>query len=174
MKGSHKYALGYLRNEEVYEDFGSMGGSYHSLKTNLHGEARELFSDGVEVYAREGHCGTCHQPDGKGLPHSGFPPLDKSKWVTGNKERLIKLTLHGLHGPITVKGKDYPGHVPMTAFKDMLDDKEVASVLTFVRNAYGNSASMVSPDEVAKVRAATKDKVGFYTPEELLTEHPHE
>lgn len=174
MKGSHKYALGYLQNEEVYEDFGSMGGAYHSLKTNLQGEARELFSDGVEVYAREGHCGTCHQPDGKGLPHSGFPPLDKSEWVTGNKERLIKLTLHGLHGPITVKGKDYPGHVPMTAFKDMLDDKEVAAALTFVRNAFGNSASMVSPEEVAKVRASTKDREGFYSPEELLKEHPQD
>lgn len=174
MKSSHKYALGHLNNEEVIEEFSLMGSTYTQMKTGLKGEAWDLFQEGIEVYSREGHCATCHQADGKGLPHSGFPPLDRSEWVTGSKERLIKLTLHGLHGPITVKGKDYPGHVPMTAFKDMLDDREIAAVLTYMRNAYGNKASTISPNEVKEVRQASKDKVGFYSPEELLKEHPHD
>ena len=50
------------------------------------------------------------------------------------------MTLHGLHGPITVKDKQYPGQVPMTAFKDVIDDEETAAVLTFVRNSFGNNA----------------------------------
>ena len=60
----------------------------------------------------------------------------------------------------------------MTAFKHLLDEEEVAAVLTFVRNAFGNSAGVVSKDAVTRVRKATKDKEGFYSPEELLKEHP--
>ena len=168
MKGSLRYAKAKLQNKTLHDE------PYFLLKTKLKGDDKRIFGQGAEIYNREGHCATCHQQDGKGLPHSGFPPLDKSKWVTGSKERLIKLTLHGLHGPITVKGKQYPGHVPMTAFKDVLDDKETAAVLTFVRNTFDNKSSVVTPEEVAKVRAATKDKEGFYSPEELLKEHPHQ
>lgn len=168
MKGSLRHAKAKLQNKILHDE------PYFLLKTELKGDAKRIFGQGAEIYNREGHCATCHQQDGKGLPHSGFPPLDKSEWVTGSKERLIKLTLHGLHGPITVKGKQYPGHVPMTAFKDVLDDKETAAVLTFVRNTFDNESSVVTPEEVAKVRAATKDKEGFYSPEELLKENPHE
>jgi mono/diheme cytochrome c family protein len=74
-------------------------------------------------------------------------------------------------GPIEVNGVKYPGQVPMTAFKGLSDD-ELAGVLTYVRNAYGNQASPVLPAQVAKVRAATKDRAGFYTPDELLKEFP--
>ena len=168
MKGSLRYAKAKLQNKTLHDE------PYFLLKTELKGDDKRIFGQGAEIYNREGHCATCHQQDGKGLPHSGFPPLDKSKWVTGSKERLIKLTLHGLHGPITVKGKQYPGHVPMTAFKDILDDKETAAVLTFVRNTFDNESSVVTPEDVAKVRAATTDKEGFYSPEELLKEHPHQ
>ena len=167
MKGSLRYAKAKLQNKILHDE------PYFLLKTKLKGDAKKIFGQGAEIYNREGHCATCHQQDGKGLPHSGFPPLDKSKWVTGSKERLIKLTLHGLHGPITVKGKQYPGHVPMTAFKDVLDDDETAAVLTFVRNTFDNNASVVTSEEVAAVREATKDKEIFYSPEELLEQHPH-
>ncbi len=168
MKGANRYALAKLKNEKIHD------APYFLLKTKLTGDAKKIFGQGAEIYNREGHCATCHQQDGKGLPHSGFPPLDNSEWVTGSKERLIKLTLHGLHGPITVKGKEYPGHVPMTAFKDALNNREIAAALTYVRNAFGNEASTVSPSEVKEVRKATKDKEGFYSPEELLKEHPHQ
>ena len=137
----------------------------------LKGEALTLFKKGQEVYSREGHCATCHQPDGQGLPAAMFPPLTKTKWVNGNEDRLIKLTLHGLLGPIEVKGKKYPGQVPMTAFKQ-LPDEEIAAVLTYVRNTFGNKAPMVTPAKVKEVREATKSQAGFLAPAELLKEHP--
>lgn len=139
----------------------------------LSGEALSLFKKGAEVYSREGHCITCHQPDGEGLPAAMFPPLSKTKWVQGSEERLIKLTLHGLLGPIEIKDQKYPGQVPMTAFKG-LSDKELAAVLTYVRNTFGNQASMVSPAKVKEVREATKSQPGFYAPDDLLEEHPHQ
>jgi mono/diheme cytochrome c family protein len=93
--------------------------------------------------------------------------------VNQDPERLIKITLNGLHGPIEVKGKKYPGQVPMTPFGGMLKDYDIAAVLTYVKNSFGNKSGVITPDQVKKVRAATKDKVGFYSPEELLKMHPH-
>ena len=145
----------------------------HKPTTPLTGEALALFKKGSEVYSREGHCITCHQPDGSGLPAAMFPPLTKTKWVNGSADRLIKLTMHGLIGPIEIKGKKYPGQVPMTAFKALSDD-EMAAVLTYVRNTFGNSAPMITPTQVKEIRAATKDKQSFYSPDELLKEHPHQ
>ena len=139
---------------------------------HLKSDAREMYVRGAEIYQREGYCATCHQPDGLGLEAAGFPPLSKSPWVTQSDDRLIKLTLHGLLGPIEVKGKKYPGLVPMTPFGGMLKDAEIASVLTYVRNSFGNKAPTVSADQVKQIRAATKSKVGFYAPDELLKAHP--
>lgn len=128
-----------------------------------------LYTIGKEVYSRDGYCSTCHMPDGKGLPQSGFPPLAGTDWVVGDPERLIKLTLDGLIGPITVLGEEYPGHVPMTPFRNLLTDEEVAAVLTYVRNAFGNRATAISPEYVAKIRTDTADRQGYYTVEELMS-----
>jgi mono/diheme cytochrome c family protein len=92
--------------------------------------------------------------------------------VQGSEDRLIKLALHGLLGPIEVRGKKYPGQVPMTAFKQ-LSDVEIAAVLTYVRNTFGNKAPMVSPAKVKEIREATKAQNGFYEPADLLKEHPY-
>ena len=140
-------------------------------QTELTGDAKELYMKGAEVYHREGHCVTCHQEDGKGLPAAKFPPLAESEWAQGNEERLIKLTLHGLIGRIEVKDESYPGQVPMTPFKWLSDD-EIAAVLTYVRNSFGNKASPVTPAKVGEVRSATEDRVYFYEASELLNEHP--
>jgi mono/diheme cytochrome c family protein len=145
-----------------------------AVATTLKGAERNLYVKGKAIYAREGFCMTCHQADGTGLPPSGFPPIAGTKWVTGSEDRLIKLVLKGLHGPINVSGKDYGGQVPMTPFGGMLNDEEVAAVTTYVRNSFGNKAPAVSPQKVKAVRAATKGKTGFYSPTELLKEHPME
>ena len=142
-------------------------------QTDLTGESRELYMKGAEVFSREGHCITCHQADGKGLPAAKFPPIAGTKWAQGSEERIIKLTLHGLLGPIEVEGTSYPGQVPMTPFKS-LSDEEIASVLTYVRNSFGNKASVITPDKVKAVRGATREQAGFYVPADLLKEHPHE
>lgn len=137
-------------------------------------EAERLLSMGKEIYARDGYCATCHQLNGAGLESSGFPPLAGSRWVMGDKERLIKIMLHGLYGPIEVNGKHYPGNVPMTPYGGMLNDEEIAAVGNYIRNAFGNTTSEhLTPMLVKQVREATKDKQGFYTPDELLKMHPN-
>ena len=143
-------------------------------KSVVNGISSATMQKGKAIYMRDGYCGTCHQPDGKGLTASGFPPLALSKWVVGSEERLIKIVLKGIYGPIEVNGKKYPGQVPMTPYEGMLDDEEVASVLTYVRNAFGNKAPAVTAQKVKQVRAAIKTKTGFYKPDELLTQHPME
>jgi mono/diheme cytochrome c family protein/glucose/arabinose dehydrogenase len=140
--------------------------------TTLTGDAKRLFEIGAEVYRREAHCITCHQADGQGLPAAQFPPIAKSEWVTGSPQRLIRLALHGLMGPIEVNGVKYPGQVPMTAFKG-LSDQELAGVLTYVRNSFGNQASPITAAQVAQERAATKAQEGFLNPAELLKQFPH-
>ena len=144
------------------------------VTTHLTGAARESFVRGKEIYAREGYCATCHQPDGGGLSASGFPGLVGTQWVLGNEERLIKIALNGIYGPMEVNGNKYGGQVPMTPFGGMLKDDEIAAVLTYVRNAFGNKASVISPDKVKTVREATKGNKGFYSPNELLKQYPME
>ncbi|CAN5884060.1 GDSL-type esterase/lipase family protein [soil metagenome] len=168
MVPAHETALAHLSGKSVKEK------KEEEVTTHLKGEERELFVQGKAIYAKEGYCMTCHQPDGTGLSASGFPPIAGTKWVTGSEDRLIKLVLNGLHGPIEVQGQKYAGQVPMTPFGGMLKDEEVAAVLTYVRNSFGNKAPAVSPAKVAQVRAATKDKTGFYSPDELLKIHPME
>ncbi|MCK0157014.1 GDSL-type esterase/lipase family protein [Cellulophaga sp. F20128] len=169
MKQPYEAAVAHLNGHSMGEDPDAI-----KVKTTLKGAEKALYVKGAEIYNREGFCVTCHQPDGKGLEASGFPPISKSHWAIGNEERLIKLTLKGLMGPIEVLGKQYPGQVPMTPFEGMLKDDEVAAVLTYVRNSFGNKASAISPEKVKEVREKIKDKKGFYAPDELLKEHPME
>jgi mono/diheme cytochrome c family protein/glucose/arabinose dehydrogenase len=137
-------------------------------------ESSQLYAKGAEVYSREGHCATCHQPNGRGIPAAGFPPLDGTRWVTQSEDRLIKLVLKGLYGPMEVKGESYSGLVPMTGFEGLLDDDEIAAVLTYTRNSFGNQASVISPAQVKRVREETRDHQGFFSPAELLELHPHQ
>lgn len=146
------------------------------IPEHLPKEARDLFTLGSEVFHRDAHCVTCHQPNGEGLANV-YPPLKGSPWVTGSEERIIKLALNGLWGPIEVNGVKYDaskGVPPMTPFAALLNDQELAGVLTFVRNHWGNQAPAVEPETVTKVRAATKDRTTFWSPEELLKMHPLE
>ena len=131
-----------------------------------------LYAKGMEIYFRDGYCNTCHQSDGKGLEASGYPPIVGTEWATGDEDRLIKLTIRGLYGPMELNGIAYEGLVPMTPFGGLLKDDEVAAVLTYVRNSFGNEASVITPEKVTEVRAAIEGKKGYYSPEELLKEHP--
>ena len=135
---------------------------------HLAGAALEQFKRGHALFSREGYCATCHQPDGKGLKSSGYPPLVGTEWVLGDEERLIKLTLKGLVGPIKVLDEDYPGTVPMTPYEGLMNDEEIAAVLTYVRNSFGNQASVISAEQVKAVRANVEDKEGFYRAGDLM------
>lgn len=165
---AHETAVAHLKGVNVNKEKDEV------VKSKLKGEELALFTKGKEIYARDGYCSTCHQPDGRGLSASQFPPLTGTKWVSGNEERLIKIALKGIMGPIDVDGKTYPGQVPMTPFGGLLKDNEIAAVLTYVRNSFGNNAPPITPDKVKKVRAATERKKDFYSPDQLLKEHPME
>jgi mono/diheme cytochrome c family protein len=165
---AHETAVAHLNGEPVKKK------KEITVTSHLKGNELDLYTKGREIFAKEGYCITCHQPDGRGLAASGFPPLTGTNWVSGNVDRLIKITLKGLMGPIEVVGKTYPGQVPMTPFGGLLKDDEVAAVLTYVRNSFGNQAPAVLPEQVKKVRAATESKKDFYSPDQLLKEHPME
>ncbi|MCA9129599.1 MAG: c-type cytochrome, partial [Planctomycetales bacterium] len=135
-----------------------------------------VMSLGAEVYARESHCATCHQPHGQGLPNL-YPPLDGSLWATGSQERLIHLVLDGMHGTIEVKGKRYssPPLPPMTGFRHLLNDEEIAAVVTYVRNSWTNRAAPIDAAAVASVRATNRDgDAVFWGANELLKLYPLE
>ena len=94
-------------------------------------------------------CSACHGPNAEGGPIA--PPLAQSNWVNGPVENLIRIQLRGLQGPITVSGKEYklPGPMPAQAFQT---DEQIAAVLTYVRNSFGNAASPVKPEQVKALR----------------------
>ncbi|MCA9068288.1 MAG: c-type cytochrome, partial [Planctomycetaceae bacterium] len=143
---------------------------------HLSPEDQKVYKLGAEVYQRHSHCATCHLTHGKGNGIT-YPPLVGSPWVNGSEDRLIKMALHGLWGKITVRGKTYEparGVPPMTAFRQLLKDEELAAVLTFVRNTWGNNASPIQPESVKRVREETASRTIFFRPEELLAEHPLE
>ena len=135
----------------------------------------DLYKLGAKVFVREGHCATCHQLNGKGLPKL-YPPLTESEWAGGNEERLIKITLKGLWGELTVKGFTYNSPTsttpPMTPFHSLLSDKEVAAVLTYVRNTFGNNARPVQPSTVARVSRAVEARGSFFYVDQILKAHP--
>ena len=129
---------------------------------------------GERVFYEEGSCYTCHRDHGEGIVRI-YPPLVGSEWVTGDKDRLIKLTLHGIWGKIRVRGEMFEtnqGVPPMTAIGNFFTDAEIAGALTYVRNSWGNDADAISPGEVKRVRAETKGRLKFYSPEELMQMHP--
>ena len=109
--------------------------------------ARDAMAAGAAVYAQV--CSACHQPDGRGLS-GAFPPLAESDWVEGNEERLVLLTLHGLMGPILVNGERWDGVMPGQG--STLDDTQVADVLTYIRNSWGNNAPAVEAATVRDLR----------------------
>ncbi|MBK8094636.1 MAG: cytochrome c [Verrucomicrobiaceae bacterium] len=100
-------------------------------------------------------CGGCHQGNGMGIPGS-FPPLAGSEWVTGGTERLIRVAQHGLTGAITVKGQGFNTPGGMMPFGAAMSAQDLANVLTYVRNTWGNEGTMITKEMVEKVRAEEK------------------
>ncbi|MBE2284177.1 MAG: cytochrome c [Prosthecobacter sp.] len=100
-------------------------------------------------------CGGCHQGNGAGIPGQ-FPPLAGSEWVNGGTERLIRVVQHGLTGPITVKGAGFNTPGGMMPFGAAMSSQDLANVLTFVRNSWGNEGTMVTKEMVQKVRDEEK------------------
>ena len=121
----------------------------------------EQMKRGAAVYART--CIACHQPTGLGLPPV-FPPLANAPIVAGNPELPVKFILQGLMGPITVNGMTYNSMMPPVAG---VSDADIADVLTYVRQSFGNKANSVTADQVKAIRAATAGRTTMWTTAEL-------
>ena len=108
---------------------------------------KTVMANGQKIY--ETVCSVCHQPDGGGVPGMN-PPLIKTDWVLGDKSKLIGIVLKGLQEKIEIDGDSYDNIMPAN---DYLTDQQIADVLTFVRNSFGNKASAVKVLEVKMLRS---------------------
>jgi mono/diheme cytochrome c family protein len=125
-------------------------------------EEQRRFDQGKELFLIS--CGACHQPHGMG--QEGLAPaLLDSEWVLGSPQRLVRIVLHGLHGPINVKGKSFQLDMPALG---VFDDDQIAAILTFIRREWGHTANPVEPDLVKTVRAETEKREEAWTEAELL------
>lgn len=118
----------------------------------------------------EKNCAVCHNNDGAGKPGQA-PPLAGSEWVNAKGvNRLIRIPLVGLNGPITVKGLDPSNwnNAAMVGLGGGLTDDDVVDILSYIRNAWGNSAPDLTLEQVKKVRAELGNRSQQYTGDELL------
>jgi mono/diheme cytochrome c family protein len=135
------------------------------------GDVQQSFTRGGEAYSAS--CFSCHGEDGRGTPVPGpggeimAPSFVDNPRVAGHGDYVVKTLLHGLTGPI--EGRSYPQvMVPMGANSDQW----IADVATFIRNSFGNSASIVSAADVARVRAATAGRAQMWTQADLEASLP--
>lgn len=131
-----------------------------------------LFDRGAKVFRAQ--CAQCHQANGQGVP-GAFPSLVDSGWVTGSEERLARILVNGLNGPIVVNGLKYNGNMPAFGPNGLnLKAKDIAGVLTYIRQEWGNQAPEVSV-EAMEAYAQTYGARGTpWTAEELLSDFPME
>jgi|HubBroStandDraft_6_1064221.scaffolds.fasta_scaffold462016_2 mono/diheme cytochrome c family protein len=113
-------------------------------------------------------CSACHQMDGKGSSALHAPPLAGSDWVQAEgPNRIIRIVLNGLGGPITVSGGQY-GEGTMPAFKDAFTDDQIAAVLSYVRQEWGNKGGPVKPEQVKAIRTKIASKTDSWNATDLL------
>jgi mono/diheme cytochrome c family protein len=142
---------------------------YHSLSQletyqPSEGPMAEMLRLGKRKY--EDVCGLCHLPDGTGKQGTA-PPFVGSEWVQGSPTRLLRIPLYGLGGPITVKGQQYTFNSSMPAMGVTMSEEELAAVLTYMRQSWGNKAEPVTAAQVKAVKAAVGAHGQPFTPEEV-------
>ncbi len=109
-------------------------------------------------------CAACHQLDGNGMAGLA-PPLRDSEWVAGPADRLIRIALHGVKGPIEANGQTWDGEMPGQGH---LTDADLADVLAYVRAAFARGAAGIGANDVQAVRKAHAGRGEPWTAEELL------
>ncbi len=113
-------------------------------------EVQESIARGEKLYTL--YCLSCHQKSGNGVPHMN-PPLIKTSYVTGDIKKLVTWVLKGSTENIPIDGKTYSNNMPA---QNYLKDEQIADVLTYVRNSFGNTSSAVTAADVKEVRASLK------------------
>jgi nitrite reductase (NO-forming) len=159
VKGEPELAI--YSGKELDETYiGDKAGSLESVATASQATAQGNLTKDQQIQAGgalfKGTCSVCHQEDGAGMP-SVFPPLAKSDYLLADPKRAIQIALHGLTGKVTVNGVVYDSVMPPMT---QLNDDEVANILTYVNNSWGNSGVTVTAKQVANVRATTKAPQG--------------
>ncbi|HEX2838062.1 MAG TPA: cytochrome c [Phycisphaerales bacterium] len=110
-----------------------------------------------------GVCTLCHMEQGEGQPGM-VPTLHGAPIATGDVGAFARILLHGMEGPVVVKGVTYNGIMPPATFDS---DEDLAAVMTFVRNSWGNAAGPVTPEQVTKVKQDTAGRKKPWTAAEL-------
>lgn len=147
-------------NPQVYEPYTSVA-RLADFQPRSGGDA--LLITGKRLF--EANCALCHNTDGSGKPNQA-PPLAGSEWViTEGANRVIRIPLLGLNGPIEVKGQQW--NLNMAAMGAAYSDEDLAAVVSYIRNAWGNKAPLVTPAQVKAVRAEIGGRSQPYTPDEL-------
>ncbi len=131
-------------------------------------KSMKQFAEGRQKYLTT--CAGCHGSNGAGATRMG-PPLAGSEWVTGDERRLVLILLHGMEGPIEVAGKKYdaPQILPVMPAHSTMDDASIASILTYIRNEWGNQASPVTGRTVGGTRHTSQGRVYPWSASELNT-----
>jgi mono/diheme cytochrome c family protein len=112
-------------------------------------------------------CALCHNTDGMGKPNLA-PPLAGSEWALAEgPNRMIRIPLSGLTGPIQVKGQQYNFPSGMAAMGAALSTEDLAAALSYIRQSWGNKAPVVTPEQVAKAKAEIGNRTQQWTVEEL-------
>lgn len=137
------------QSDEVYRPEGSAIQETGSAPTpEIAHTLEDQIKFGERVFTQS--CAACHQPTGAGVK-GAFPPLAKSDFLNANKLRAIETVKNGLTGKVTVNGEEYDGVMPALG----LSDANIANVLTYIYNSWGNSKKVVTPAEVAAVKKAS-------------------
>lgn len=125
---------------------------------------KEAMARGRDYYTSR--CAICHSADGRGITSLG-PPLAESEWVTGPTERLIRIVLHGLQGPIKVKGESWTGIMPGHNLMPEFNNDVAAGLLTYLHRAWGHTGRIIDPDFVDETRQLEASRVALWTAGEL-------
>ncbi len=126
---------------------------------------RARMEDGRRYYTAR--CATCHGADGEGIGALA-PPLVNSPWVTEAPERLARIVLHGLQGPIEVLGQTWNGVMPGHALMPEFDDQVASGLLTYLNRAWGHSGRAIDPPFMAALRQMTHGRALPWTADELM------
>jgi mono/diheme cytochrome c family protein len=117
------------------------------MSCNSSSTSKASIARGEKIYTQ--YCLSCHQADGSGVPQLN-PPLKNTAYVLGEESRLISILMNGFIDGVEINGNSYTN--PMPPFGAGLKDEEIADVLTYVRNSFGNKASEISADQVRALR----------------------
>lgn len=139
----------------------------HQVPIDTIPETPEELPDPERAYRQQ--CGSCHGASGQGAP-GRIPPLVGTERVVERDEELVLIVLHGMIGPLEVRGETYDSYMPPMSHR--LSDPEIASILTYLRQSFGNDAPPIDADTVADLRIRYPQPHDPWTVEALEQRRP--